>query len=158
MGAKPEHQEALVLVGDWFHRKQTEVFAWYFDWGSLGNEPVPDSIVLNGRGRYNCSMAVPARPVVCKQQSSQDLLPLLQHKPNDAVKLRVVNTGTVAGVTLAADGATMQPVAVDGGFAVKGEPGRSVGMLYPGERVDLLVKWDGVGEQDYQFHVSLDDE
>lgn len=157
-GVKPKQKEALVLVGDWFHRNQTEIFNWYFDWGSLGNEPVPDSLLINGRGRYNCSMAVPARPIVCKQQSGEDLLPLLQNKPNDAVKLRVINTGTVAGVTLRADGATMQPVAVDGGFAVKEEPGRSVGILYPGERTDFLVKWDGVGEQNYQFHVDLDEE
>ncbi|EFY86003.1 Multicopper oxidase family protein [Metarhizium acridum CQMa 102] len=157
-GVRPKHQEALVLVGDWFHRKQTDVFNWYFDWGSVGNEPVPDSLLVNGRGRYNCSMAVPARPVVCTQRSSEDLLPLLHRRPEDAVKLRVVNTGTVAGVTLKADGATMQPAAVDGGFAVEERPGRSVGILYPGERADLLVRWDGVGEQNYQLHVELDDE
>ncbi|KHO00390.1 Multicopper oxidase family protein [Metarhizium album ARSEF 1941] len=157
-GLRPKHKEALLLVGDWFHRKQTDVFNWYFDWGSVGNEPVPDSLLVNGRGRYNCSMAVPARPVVCAELSSEQLLPLLHRKPKDAVKLRVVNTGTVAGLSLKADGATMQPIAVDGGFAVEGQPGRSVGVLYPGERVDLLVSWDGVDEQNHQFHVELDDE
>ncbi|TWU74258.1 hypothetical protein ED733_004598 [Metarhizium rileyi] len=157
-GVRAKQTEALLLVGDWFHRKQSDVFDWYLNEGSVGNAPVPDSLLLNGRGRYNCSMAVPARPVVCTQHLSEDLLPLLQRKPRNAVKLRVVNTGTVAGVTLGADGATMQPVTVDGGFQVKEEPGRSVGILYPGERVDLVLKWDGVGEQNYQFHVELDDE
>ncbi|KFG83051.1 Multicopper oxidase family protein [Metarhizium anisopliae] len=158
-GVGPKHQEALVLVGDWFHRRQTDVFDWFFNWASVGNEPVPDSVLVNGRGRYNCSMAVPARPVVCTQRSREDLPPLLYRRPKDApVKLRVVNAGTVAGVTLRADGATMQPAAVDGGCAVDDRPGRSVGVLYPGERVDLLVNGDGVGEQNYQLHVELDDE
>ncbi|KAK2612625.1 hypothetical protein QQS21_001397 [Conoideocrella luteorostrata] len=156
-GVKPTQREALVLLGDWFHRKQTDVFDWYFDWGSLGNEPVPDSVLVNGRGRYNCSMAVPARPVVCNQVETGDVLPLLAGEQRSPVKLRLVNTGTVAGVTVAVDGATIQPVAIDGGFAVRDEPGSSAGILYPGERADVVVRWDE-GAQGSNLHVDLDDE
>ena len=150
--------DALLLIGDWFHRKQTDVLDWYADFGSLGNEPVPDSLVINGQGRYDCSLAVPARPITCNQLQASSLKPLLARKSNVSTRLRLVNTGTVAGVTLMIDGATLQPVAVDGACAVDTQPGRSVGILYPGERVDVMVKWDAGDVQQPRLNVYLDDE
>lgn len=150
--------DALLLIGDWFHRKQTDVLDWYADFGSLGNEPVPDSLVINGQGRYNCSMAVPARPITCKQLRASDLQPLLAGRSNVPTRLRLVNTGTVAGITLMVDGATLQPVAVDGACSVDSQPGRSVGILYPGERVDVMVRWDAGDVQQPRLNIYLDDE
>ncbi|PNY27652.1 Iron transport multicopper oxidase FET3 [Tolypocladium capitatum] len=150
--------DALLLVGDWFHRKQTDVLGWYADFGSLGNEPVPDSLVINGQGRYNCSMAVPARPVTCNQLQPSSLRPLLAGKSNVPTRLRLVNTGTVAGITLMIDGATLHPVAVDGACSVAARPGRSVGILYPGERVDVMVRWDAGDVQQPRLNIYLDDE
>ncbi|RFU81929.1 ferro-o2-oxidoreductase [Trichoderma arundinaceum] len=46
-----DQQEALLLIGDWFHRKQSDVLDWYTSPRSAGNEPVPDSMIINGRGR-----------------------------------------------------------------------------------------------------------
>lgn len=157
-GAEYKPKEALLLIGDWFHRSQKEVFDWYFHWQSLGNEPVPDSLVINNHGRYNCSLAVPARPIECTQKQLTDVLPLLEKQPRGPMKLRVVNTGTISGISLSADAATMRPVAVDGGCNVNGEPRRSVGVLYPGERVDVLVDWSGKNATRSRLHIYMDDE
>ena len=139
--ASPPPEDYLVMVSDWFHRNQTEVLAWYADASSRGNEPVPDSLLVNGRGRFNCSMAVPARPVVCSQIAVHELAPLFYPSSEKATRLRFVNTGSVAGFSVQIDGATMQPVRVDGGFSVHAEASDSIGILYPGERVDVDVKW-----------------
>ncbi|KAM6511313.1 hypothetical protein FALCPG4_016315 [Fusarium falciforme] len=139
--ANPPLEEYLVMVSDWFHRNQTEVLAWYADASSRGNEPVPDSLLVNGRGRFDCSMAVPARPVVCSQISAHELAPLFNPSREKAMRLRFANTGSVAGFSVQIDGATMQPVHVDGGFSVHAETSDSIGILYPGERVDVDVKW-----------------
>ncbi|PFH57632.1 hypothetical protein XA68_14771 [Ophiocordyceps unilateralis] len=151
-----DDDEALLLVGDWFHRSQTHVLSWYAQDGSLGNEPVPDSLLINGRGRFDCSKAVPARPVVCE---SPKLDPVFAHRSETGrTRVRVVNTGSVAGLSLAVDGASLQTVAVDGACAVRHGPESSVGVLYPGERVDVLLKWTDERRRLPRVHVYLDDE
>ncbi|KAL7948812.1 multicopper oxidase [Trichoderma barbatum] len=153
----PVQDEALLLIGDWFHRKQSDVLAWYSSPASAGNEPVPDSMVINGRGRYDCSMAVPARPVQCKKTSLSNFPPIIRKSARETL-LRVVNTGTVAGLTLGVDGASLQPMQVDGGCKVDSKPADSVGILYPGERVDLLLKWRSDQAAEPWFNVYLDHE
>ncbi|KAM0217584.1 hypothetical protein ACHAQD_007327 [Fusarium lateritium] len=56
------------------------------------------------------------------------------------------------------DGATMRPVRVDGGFDVHSEATESVGILYPGERVDVDVECkDGHSENSW-LTIYMDDE
>ncbi|RSL74535.1 hypothetical protein CEP53_000121 [Fusarium sp. AF-6] len=156
--ASPPQEDYLVMVSDWFHRNQTEVLAWYADASSRGNEPVPDSLLLNGIGRFNCSMAVPARPVVCSQKTSDELTTLLSPPRDKATRLRFVNAGSVAGFSVQIDGATMQPVRVDGGFSVRAETGNSIGIIYPGERVEVDVKWIEDDPGDHFLRIDLDSE
>lgn len=151
-------EDYLLMIGDWFHRNQTEVLGWYADASSRGNEPVPDSLLINGQGRFNCSMAVPARPVVCSQVHLSDLKPLIMSGSQKKFRLRVVNTGSVAGLSLGVGGAIIRPVRVDGGFAVKTEATETVGVLYPGERVDLEVEWKEKYAGDRWLTVYMDDE
>lgn len=150
--------DALLLVGDWFHRKQTDVLSWYADYSSLGNEPVPDSLLINGRGRYNCSMATRARPLVCHQLLLADMDPVFGARDEAPMRLRLVNTGTIAGFYFSVDGALLQPLAVDGACAVDALPGRSVGILYPGERIDLALSWQAEGDANPRVNIYLDDE
>ncbi|KAF4947150.1 hypothetical protein FGADI_10606 [Fusarium gaditjirri] len=150
-------EEYLLMVGDWFHQNQTSVLGWYADASSRGNEPVPDSLLINGQGRFNCSMAVPARPVACSQVQFGDLKPLIMPGQKKA-RLRVVNTGSVAGLSLRFGGAVIRAVRVDGGFAVKAEATETVGIIYPGERVDLDFEWKGNHVRDHWLTVYLDDE
>ncbi|RSL89588.1 hypothetical protein CEP51_001152 [Fusarium floridanum] len=156
--ASPPQEDYLVMVSDWFHRNQTEVLAWYADASSRGNEPVPDSLLLNGIGRFNCSMAVPARPVVCSQKTSDELATLLSPCRDKLTRLRFVNAGSVAGLSVQIDGATMQPVRVDGGFSVRAETSNSIGIIYPGERVEVDVKWIEDYPGDHFLRIDLDSE
>ncbi|KAF4332241.1 L-ascorbate oxidase [Fusarium beomiforme] len=151
-------EEYLLMVGDWFHRNQTEVMSWYADASSRGNEPVPDSLLVNGKGRFNCSMAVPARPVVCSQVGLSVMKPLLASGGQKITRLRMINTGSIAGLTVRIDGAMIRPVRVDGGFDVKCEADETVGILYPGERVDLNIEWKRDHEGDRWLTIYMDDE
>ncbi|KAH8888947.1 hypothetical protein GQ53DRAFT_723716 [Thozetella sp. PMI_491] len=128
--------EQLLLVGDWYHRNASDVLAWYQDYENFGNDPAPDSLLINGRGYFNCSMAVKARPVDC--------LPV--EKPSvklyaSRVRLRIVNTGAIAGFTLGVPNDATRAVEVDGGCPLRATPWtHSVGVLYPGERMDVVVE------------------
>lgn len=48
---------------------------------------------------------------------------------------------------------------VDGGFAIEGRAADSVGILYPGERMDIFLKMDKSSTPNpLRLHVSLDPE
>jgi FtsP/CotA-like multicopper oxidase with cupredoxin domain len=135
--ALPSEEEALLLVSDWFHRSQNDILAEFHSLASQGAEPTPDSMLVNGYGEYNCSMADIYKPVVCAQRLIGARLPLLKEKSK--TKLRLVNASTIAGITVRAEGATLQALAVDGGCQIDTQPRNSVGILYPGQRVDFVT-------------------
>ncbi|GAB7351734.1 hypothetical protein MBLNU459_g2319t1 [Dothideomycetes sp. NU459] len=113
--------ENLLMIGDWYHRSANDVLTWYLRSASFGNEPVPDSLVVNGMGVYNCSNAVPARPVDCSSVP-QPLLDLDLAKHNI---LRVVNTGSFAGIALRFHGLDIV--------------GAQQTVIWPGQRLDVQV-------------------
>jgi FtsP/CotA-like multicopper oxidase with cupredoxin domain len=154
--ALPSEEEALLLVSDWIHRSQNDILAEFHSLASQGAEPTPDSMLVNGYGEYNCSMADIYKPVVCAQRLIGARLPLLKEKSK--TKLRLVNASTIAGITVRAEGATLQALAVDGGCQIDTQPRNSVGILYPGQRVDLLLDWKSSTPAMALFNVYLHSE
>ncbi len=66
---------------------------------------------------------------------------------------------SLAGFTIELSSATLSPLTVDGGYPVVGPSSNSVGILYPGERVDLLVQWDeDASYQSSELRLFLDPE
>ncbi|KAH7364873.1 multicopper oxidase family protein [Rhexocercosporidium sp. MPI-PUGE-AT-0058] len=153
-------EDGLVMFGDWYHRSAEEVLAWYTSARGFGNEPVPDSLLVNGAGRFSCSMAVPARPLDCVDTPEEQMPTLFgsKHKPV-STRLRLVNVGSLAGLTVEMSSATLTPLTVDGGYRIVGRGSNSVGIIYPGERVDLLVQWDGKSKpQSSKLNIYIDPE
>ncbi|KAK5714874.1 hypothetical protein LTR17_016984 [Elasticomyces elasticus] len=140
---KPAHgqdlayeDDQLVLIGDWHHRPAPEILAYYRDWKNFKIEPAPDSLLLNGRGYFNCSRAVPARPLDCEVVEVPKLTLTARR-----TRLRIVNTRSSIGVSVSVEGYSMALLTVDGGSAALSQNSASgVGILYPGERVDVLLE------------------
>lgn len=150
-----EADEYLLMVQDWYHRSAQEALDFYMHPGSFGNEPVPDSVLLNGAGTFNCWNAVPARPLDCRTRNFETLPTLeLDHSKRNLV--RVVNVGAYAGTYISVPGSQLTAVAVDGGHAVDGSPAMSAGPLHPGERVDLIIEPIVDSDNDQSLHISLD--
>ena len=121
-------------------------------------------------------MAVPARPVECEDISEEEMPGLLGANLFIPTRLRVVNVGYVqnfvslyflalttrsslAGFTIQASSGALAPFMVDGGFAIEGRAADSVGILYPGERMDIFLKMDESATLNLiRLHVSLDPE
>ncbi|GME56223.1 multicopper oxidase [Neofusicoccum parvum] len=152
-------EERLLLIGDWYHRSANEVLAWYMRAASFGNEPVPDSLLINGLGAYNCSKAVRARPVECVQHQGT-AVPNLHFDRSKRYRLRLVNTGTLAGFTISITDAMLRVIEVDGGNPVSSSiaTAPSVGILHPGQRTDVILSWppDAAGES--KLTITLDGE
>ncbi|KAG9857101.1 hypothetical protein KCU98_g1186, partial [Aureobasidium melanogenum] len=147
--------EQLLLIGDWYHRSAEEVLATYMSSGSFGNEPVPDSIVLSGKGSYDCSMAVPARPVVCTSVERPSLsLPTVGR-----TRLRVVNVGSFAGVELNLSGHDMALSEVDGGNQVTAAKSTtSEQVIWPGQRADFYVSPSSPEADNLALRITLSHE
>ncbi|KAJ9645540.1 hypothetical protein H2204_001120 [Knufia peltigerae] len=154
------HSESLLLIGDWYHQNAQDLLTWFTSVIAIGNEPVPDSLLINGKGHFNCSMAIPARPVDCRPVKSTDSLPILNRDSKEGkIRLRIVNVGSLAGFTLQFKGAKVVPLSMDGDNII-GDNGRynSVGTLYPGERIDLLLEWTMTSILSPKIKIQLDPE
>ncbi|EXJ62675.1 hypothetical protein A1O7_03113 [Cladophialophora yegresii CBS 114405] len=150
-------QEVLLLVGDWYHRPSTEVLSWYMNSRSFGNEPVPDSLLINGHGNFDCDMAVPARPVQCIPPAARDDLPSLRFDHSHSYRLRLVNTGSLTGFSLKIDAASLYPFQVDGGNSIDMAGAQSIGIVYPGERVDAILLLHSSNSR-RELTIDMDDE
>ncbi|TVY28515.1 Laccase-2, partial [Lachnellula hyalina] len=151
-----EYNEDLALmVGDWYHRSAQEVQDYYTEATNFGLEPAPDSIVINGQGSFNCSMEIPARPIECKSVEMQQL-----RLSGEFTRLRIINTGALTGFSLSISGHIMTLFQVDGGNEIEAAPeAKAIGILYPGERIDVIVERIGPEEvKDSMLTITLDRE
>jgi FtsP/CotA-like multicopper oxidase with cupredoxin domain len=64
----------------------------------------------------------------------------------------------LAGFSLGAESGSLTPLTVDGGHHIDGRAVDSVGIIYPGERVDLISKWNITPPNLPQLRLSLDRE
>lgn len=68
---------------------------------------------------------------------------------------------SLAGISFAVPDSTMQAIQVDGGQRVdpNGTTSNSLGILYPGQRVDLVLSWpEAALDRDTRLTVELDKE
>lgn len=134
------HEERIIMINDWYHRSADDALHWYMRSGSFGMEPVPDSILINGVGAFNCSNAVPARPLQCVSKMGASL-PNMRFEANKLYRLRFINTGMLAGVSISIPGTIMTIIEVDGGEGVELRKATTIATIYPGQRVDVLIRW-----------------
>lgn len=126
--------EYLIIAGDWYHRSGRDALESYMHPGSFGIEPVPDNILVNGRGSFNCSMIVPARPVDCVEGTlGLDTL-RLEDSPS---LLRVINAGSYAPFSISSVSSSLTLLAIDS-HSVQSSRTKSTGVLPPGGRIDVI--------------------
>ncbi|OAL72668.1 laccase [Trichophyton violaceum] len=135
-------KEHLLLIGDWYHRPAEDVLKWFKSLEANGQEPVPDSFLINGAGRFNCSMALPTRPLDCVDEGYPT--PELLLDSSTSYRMRVINVGSLAGFSLGFEHGTVTPIQVDGGTEVElpsvSPNARSIGIVYPGQRTDFVLR------------------
>ncbi|KAJ5689933.1 hypothetical protein N7462_004325 [Penicillium macrosclerotiorum] len=132
-------RELLLQIGDWYHQPAAKLMSHYMSAASFGNEPVPDSLLINGVGRFECEMAVPARPVDCISQCPD--FSFLALERDSTYRIRVINTGSMAGFTLQFADWFLEVIALDGVEVQKqSSEAQSAGILFPGQRMDLILR------------------
>ncbi len=66
---------------------------------------------------------------------------------------------SMTGISLTIPDSEMNVIQVDGGPSVVSHPANSVGVLYPAERVDLVLSWpESAGDLNSEIVIELDAE
>lgn len=121
--------DKLVLLGDLFHSDPDELLPTYLVGVDAGTEPMPDNILLNGRGVSNCSS---------HGECADGELFRTTVRKGETVRLRVVSVAASLPYYFGLDGHTLRIVEVDG---VEVEPVATTRVFVnPGQRYSVLVE------------------
>lgn len=87
-------------------------------------------------------MAVPARPLDCADQRANSSF--LRLDPDTIYRIRVVNTGALAGLSLVFNREKLDLIQIDSMDVQRSQHEKlnSVGVLSPGQRMDFILRPD----------------
>ncbi|CBI24374.3 unnamed protein product, partial [Vitis vinifera] len=148
--------EFNLLLSDWWHKGSQEQEV------ALSSKPFrwigePQTLLINGRGQYNCSLAAHvtnSSSPQCQFRGNEQCSPQILHvQPHKTYRLRVSSTTALASLNLQignhkmvmveADGNYIQPVAVDDLD------------IYSGESYSVLIHTDQDPSKNYWISVSV---
>ncbi|MCD7469198.1 hypothetical protein HAX54_008053, partial [Datura stramonium] len=100
-------EEFNLLLSDWWHKsshdQQIDLSSKPFRW--IGE---PQSLLINGRGQFNCSLAAQfskSRVPQCKLRGDEQYAPQILHvHPNKTYRLRVASSTALSSLNLAIGG------------------------------------------------------
>lgn len=146
--------ELNLLLSDWYHESiHTQMVA-------LSSKPFrwigePQSLLINGRGQFNCSMAAAHTPgaTQCAAVNRQCAPVILLVQPNKTYRLRVASTTSLASLNLAVGNHKLTVVEADGNyvdpFAVDDID------LYSGDSYSVLLTADQDPSSNYWVSVGV---
>ncbi|KAL1204272.1 L-ascorbate oxidase [Cardamine amara subsp. amara] len=149
--------EFNLLLSDWWHQSiHSQELA-------LSSRPMrwigePQSLLINGRGQFNCSQAAyfskGGEKDVCKFKDNDECAPhALRVEPNKVYRLRIASTTALASLNLAVQGHKLVVVEADGNyvapFTVKDID------IYSGETYSVLLKTHSNQSKKYWISVGV---
>lgn len=145
------------LLSDWWHKnvheQELDLSSNPFRW--IGE---PQSLLINGRGQYNCSLAAhvsnSSATTPCKFRGDEQCAPQILHvQPNKVYRLRVASTTSLASLNLAIANHKMVVVEADGNY-VQPFPVDDMD-IYSGETYSVLFKTDQNPSTNYWISVGV---
>ncbi|XP_021279267.1 L-ascorbate oxidase-like [Herrania umbratica] len=149
--------EFNLLLSDWWHQnvheQEVSLFSKPFRW--IGE---PQSLLINGRGQFNCSLAAKfgnnASVSQCKFRGNEQCAPQILHvHPNKTYRLRLASTTALASLNLAIGVGTLVIMRADGNyvqpFAVNDLD------IYSGESYSVLLRTDQLPSKNYWISVGV---
>ncbi|KAH7858451.1 hypothetical protein Vadar_024011 [Vaccinium darrowii] len=155
---EPFHYEGEfnLLLSDWWHQsvheQQLGLSSKPFRWPGE-----PQSLLMNGRGQYNCSLAAQfsnSPSTQCKFKGTEQCAPeILSVQPNKTYRLRLASTTALASLNLAIGNHKMVVVEADGNYV---QPFAVEDMdIYSGESYSVLLTTDQDPSLNYWVSISV---
>jgi FtsP/CotA-like multicopper oxidase with cupredoxin domain len=146
------HEERAVVVSGMNH----QTLSRDRDQASASDgHPGLHSILINGVGAYNCSQLGLSIDTNCVSKTGRSR-PYMKFVAGKSYRLRFTNAETSSGITISIPGTTMTVIEIDGGQRVRPKRATSIGVLRPGQSVDVLISWSAGGDD--EIIVVLDDD
>ncbi|PKI40293.1 hypothetical protein CRG98_039318 [Punica granatum] len=141
--------EFNLLLSDWWHKsvhdQELGLSAVPMRWI---NEP--SSLLINGRGQYNCSLAAGTCKFTGREQCAPRVLRVL---PNKTYRLRLASTTALASLNVAVANHKMVVVEADGNYV---EPFEVDDLyIYSGESYSVLIKTDQDPTKNYWISAGV---
>ncbi|KAG8640954.1 hypothetical protein MANES_13G089110v8 [Manihot esculenta] len=134
----PYHYDRHIILSDWYHRNPYERAANLssipFQW--VGE---PQSLLINGRGKYNCSLlGSTADSEVCNLKNPACFPAVLTVIPGKIYRYRIASLTSLSSFSFQIEGHSMTVVEADGTYV---EPFVTQNLyIYSGETYSVLVK------------------
>lgn len=141
------HEERVITINEWHSFTADRAT-------STSKSLLPPSILINGIGNRNCSQIDLDLKLSCIQKTGRSQ-PNMQFVAGQNYRLRLINAGTTSGVTFTIPGALMTIVELDGEKVVP-KKATSIGVLKPGQTIDVMIEWEAGGDD--EFLVALEDD
>ncbi|KAM6576735.1 hypothetical protein CsatB_028572 [Cannabis sativa] len=148
--------ELNLLLSDWWHQSVHEQEV------GLSSAPIrwigePQSLLLNGRGQHNCSLAAHysnSSSNKCNLKGGEKCAPkILKVQPNKTYRLRIASTTALAALNLAIGNHKMLVVEADGNYV---QPFLVDDLdIYSGESYSVLITTDQNARNNYWVSVGV---
>ncbi|XP_028552729.1 L-ascorbate oxidase-like isoform X2 [Dendrobium catenatum] len=143
-------EERSIVVNDWWHKsaieQSTGLLSLNFSW--VGE---PQSLLINGRGRYNCSLA--GTTDVCDMTNTECLPFVLTMVPGKTYRLRIASLASLSALNLEIEGHDMIIVEADGHYV---DPVIVKNLnIYSGETYSIIVKADQDPSRNYWIGLNV---
>ncbi|KAK4492326.1 hypothetical protein RD792_003129 [Penstemon davidsonii] len=149
--------EFNILLSDWWHKSSHEQEV------DLSSNPMrwigePQTLLINGRGQYNCSLAAAhfsnSSVSQCNIRGGEQYAPQILHvHPNKTYRLRIASTTALASLNLAIGNHKMVVVEADGNYL---QPFSVENMdIYSGESYSVLFTTDQNPSNNYWISISV---
>jgi L-ascorbate oxidase len=138
-----------IILNDWYHKSTYEQAAGLsaipFQW--VGE---PQSLLIDGKGRYNCSLLDPG---ACNESNPECSLYTLRVVPEKTYRLRISSLTALSALNFQIEGHNMTIVEADGHYV---EPFVVQNLfIYSGETYSVLLKADQDGSKNYWAVTSI---
>ncbi|XP_050214851.1 L-ascorbate oxidase-like [Mercurialis annua] len=145
-----------LLLSDWWHQ------GVHLQELGLSSSPIrwigePQSILINGRGQYNCSLAAhysknPSQQ--CMLKGGEQCAPYILHvEPQKKYRLRIASTTALASLNFAIAGHKMVVVEADGNYV---EPFKTKSLdIYSGESYSVIITTNKNPSQNYWISAGV---
>ncbi|XP_027330394.1 L-ascorbate oxidase [Abrus precatorius] len=149
--------EFNLLLSDWWHKSTHEQEV------GLSSKPFkwinePQSLLINGRGQYNCSMAANLIKNTtlpqCNFRGGEECAPEILHvDPNKTYRIRIASSTSLASLNLAIANHKMVVVEADGNYV---QPFTVDDIdIYSGESYSVLLRTDQDPKKNYWISVGV---
>ncbi|XVF20202.1 hypothetical protein REPUB_Repub11eG0177500 [Reevesia pubescens] len=149
--------EFNLLLSDWWHQsvhdQEVGLSSNPFRW--IGE---PQSLLINGRGQFNCSLAAKfssnSSVSQCRFRGNEQCAPQILHVHlNKTYRLRIASTTALASLNLAIGGHKMMVVEADGNYV---QPFAVDDLdIYSGESYSVLLRTDQLASKNYWISIGV---